>query len=127
MKREHLEFFLDNKGYSLGFREQSPDCLFVAWIILSKCKPNERLLSLLKPGEEPEFVKQQGLYRERPYMVQRIEYRRDEPIGLDDEVDDDALIKEVHYFRDLNEVEEYVGGFGHTLSDIKWRPEINPP
>ena len=84
-------------------------------------------MSLLKPGEEPEFVKQQGLYRERPYMVQRIEYRRDEPIGLDDEVDDDALIKEVHYFRDLNEVEEYVSGFGHTLEDIKWRPEINPP
>jgi hypothetical protein len=127
LKREHLEFFLDNKGYSLGFLEESAERTFVAWMILSKRKPNERVLSLLKPGEEPEFVSKQELFRERPYVVRRIEYRRDEPIVLEDEVDDDALVTEVHYFRDLNEVEEYVGGFGHALEDIKWLPEINPP
>jgi hypothetical protein len=116
MKREHLEFFLDNKGYSLGFIERSSDQPFVAWMILSKRKPNERLLSILNAGEEPEFVSKQELYRERPYQVQRIEHRQDEP-----------LLREVHYFRTLEEVEHYVADFGHTLENIKWLNEINPP
>lgn len=127
MKREHLEFFLDNKGYSLGFLEQSPDRTFVAWILLRKCKPHERYLSLLAPGEEPEFVSRQELYRERPYEVQRLEYRRDDPIDIEDGIDDDALITEVHYFRTLDEVEGYVNDFGHALEDIKWRHDIKPP
>lgn len=127
MKREHLEFFLDRKNYSLGFLEQSPDRTFVAWIILSKRKPNERLLSILKPGEEPEFVREQELFRERPYQVERIEYRRDTPIVIEDDVEEDKLIHEVHYFRDLNGVAEYVADFGHALEDIKWRSEILPP
>ena len=127
MKREHLEFFLEQKGYSLGFLEQSADMRFVAWIILTKRKPNERLMSILDPNEEPGFFRKQDLYRERPYQVQRIEYRREYPISLEDDVDDDLLIRELHYFHDLNEVEEYVGGFGHSLEDIKWLPEIKPP
>lgn len=93
MKREHLEFFLDQKGYSLGFREQSPDRTFAAWLILSKRKPNERLLSILKPGEEPEFVNKQELFRERPYQMVRIEYRRDTPIRIEDDVEEDKLVR----------------------------------
>ena len=127
MKREELEFFLDNKGYSLGFLEQSPDRIFVAWMLLSKRKPNERVLSILTPEEEPEFVKQQELYRERPYQVLRLEYRREEPIDLEDDIDDDALLREVHYFRTLDEVQDYVADFGHALEDIKWLPDIKPP
>jgi hypothetical protein len=53
--------------------------------------------------------------------VLRLEYRRDEPIGIDDEIDDDELLREVHYFRTLDEVQEYVGDFGHALENIKWR------
>jgi len=122
-----LEFFLDSKGYSLGFREESPDRTFMAWILLSKRKPNERVLSMLGPGEEPEYVTKQELFRERPYQVLRLEYRRDVPIDIDDEIDDDELLREVHYFRTLDEVQEYVGDFGHALEDIKWRHDINPP
>jgi len=96
-------------------------------MILSKRKPNERLLSNLEHGEEPEFVKEQELFRERPYQVLRIEYRRNGPIALEDDVDEDALVREVHYCRDLNEVEEYVGDFGHAMEDIKWLSEIKPP
>ena len=127
MKREELEFFLDKKEYSLGFLEQSPDRTFVAWILLKKRKPNERLLSILEPGDEPELVSKQELYRERPYEVQRLEYRRDEPIDIEDDIDDDALLREIHYFRTLDEVEDYVADFGHALEDIKWRTEIHPP
>ena len=96
-------------------------------MVLSKRKPNERLLSLLDSGEEADFRRKQQLFRERPYRVRRIEYRRDEPIALEDDVDDDALTTEVHYFRDLDEVEAYVRDFGHALEDIKWLSEINPP
>ena len=127
MKRKDLEFFLDSKGYSLGFREESPDRTFMAWILLSKRKPNERVLSMLGPGEEPEYVTKQELFRERPYQVLRLEYRRDDPTDIDDEIDDDELLREVHYFRTLDEVQEYVGDFGHALEDIKWRHDINPP
>jgi len=84
LKREHLEFFLDKKGYSLGFLEQSPDRTLVAWMLLSKRKSNKRMLSILAPGEEPEYVKEQEPYRERPYQVLRLEYRRDEPINIED-------------------------------------------
>src|SRR5205085_5456260 len=76
--------FLDKQGYSLVFLEQSPDRTFVAWMLLSKRKPNQRMLSILAPGEEPEYVKKQELYRERPYQVLRLEYRRDEPINIED-------------------------------------------
>ena len=127
MKREELEFFLDDKGYSLGFLEQSPDRTFVAWLLLSKRKPNERVLSILAPEEEPEYLKQQELYRERPYQVLRLEYRREEPIDIEDDIDDDALLREVHYFRTLDEVQHYVADFGHALEDIKWLPDIKPP
>ena len=96
-------------------------------MILSKRKPNERVLSILKPGEEPEFVNKQELFKECPYQVARIEYRRDTPIRIEDEVEEDKLVQEVHYFRDLNEVAEYVADFGHALEDIKWLPEISPP
>jgi len=80
VKREHLEFFLDNKGYSLGFRERRPDGNFVAWMI-----------------------------------------------NIENDVDEHALIREVHYFRTLDEVAHYVADFGHALEDIKWLNEINPP
>jgi len=127
LKREELELFLGNKGYSLGFLERSPDRTFVAWMILSKRKPNARVLSLLEPGEEPEYVREQELYSERPYQVQRIEYRRNQPIDIEETVDDEALLREVHYFGTLDEVEAYVTDFGHALKDIKWLSEINPP
>jgi len=127
LKREELELFLGNKGYSLGFLERSLDRTFVAWLILSKRKPNARVLSLLEPGEEPEYVREQELYSERPYQVQRIEYRRNQPIDIEETVDDEALLREVHYFGTLDEVEAYVTDFGHALKDIKWLSEINPP
>jgi hypothetical protein len=127
MKREELEFFLDNTGYSLGFLERSPDRTFVAWMILSKRKPNERVLSILAPGEEPEYVREQQLYRELPYQVQRIEYRREEPVDIEADIDDDALLREVHYFPTLDEVQSYVADFGQALEEIKWLNEINPP
>jgi hypothetical protein len=81
-------------------------------------------MSILERNEEPEFFRKQDLL---PYQIQRIEYRREHPISVDDDVDEDLLIREIHYFHDLNEVEEYVGGFGHSLEDIKWLSEINPP
>lgn len=127
MKREELNFFLGNKGYSLGFLEQSADRRFVAWMILSKRKPNERVLSILAPGEEAEYVREQELYRERPYQLQRIEHRSEEPIDIENDIDEDALLREVHYFRTLDEVQAYVADFGHALEDIKWLNEINPP
>lgn len=32
-----------------------------------------------------------------------------------------------YYFANLDEVEEFVQRFGHTLENIKWRIEINAP
>jgi hypothetical protein len=31
-----------------------------------------------------------------------------------DEIDDGALLREVHYFRTLDEVQDYVADFGHA-------------
>ena len=38
------------------------------WILLSKEKPHDRYLSLLEPGEEPEFVIEQDAIRQKPYQ-----------------------------------------------------------
>ncbi len=99
-------------------------------MILKKRKANERLLSILEPGEEPEFVSQQELFRERPYQILRIEHRCENPIPKQADPNSEnkvSSISELHYFRNLDEVQEYVANFGHALEDIKWLREIDPP
>ena len=126
MERAHLEHFL-NKGYELGFAKDTGDPHFIGWILLSKREPDDRYLSLLRPGEEPEFVAEQELFRARPYQV--IVQELDRAVFDSDryETEEDFRINEVRYFPSLDEVEEFVQQYGHTLKDIEWRTEIDAP
>lgn len=75
MTRSHLEHFL-NKGYELGWRNTISLSDRLSWTLIRKRQPDDRYLSLLEPGEEPEFVARQELFRARPYQVQVIEIDR---------------------------------------------------
>ena len=125
MKREHLEQFL-NKGYQLGFSNPVEDPTRLGWILICKREHDQRYLSLLESGEEPEFVASQELIRKCPYQVQVIEIRL-EAVESDQTRSDDYFFNEVLHMATLDAVEEFVEKFGHRLEDIKWRKEINAP
>ncbi len=72
LKKEQLEHFL-NKGYEMGWGNSVTDPGRLSWTLICKLQPDERYLSLLEPGEEPEFVAMQELLRARPYQVRVVE------------------------------------------------------
>ena len=76
MRQEDLERYLE-RGNRLGFRKETGTDEYLGWIMLSKRKPNERLRSLLAPGEEPEFVAKQEVLRRTPYQVLVLELKRE--------------------------------------------------
>lgn len=126
MERNQLEDFL-NKGYELGFTKQTDNPQYLGWILIQKRVPDDRYLSLLNPGEEPEYVRKQELFRNHPYQVRVVELNRDDFDNDRYETEKDFNLNRVHYFSNLDEVEEFVQQFGHTLTEIKWRVEISAP
>lgn len=124
MRRDDLERYLE-RGDSLGFQKETGDEGYIGWIMLSKRRPNERLLSLLRPGERPEFVAEQDEIRRRPYQVWVAEFRRDVYESGECENMADYRLNKCFYFHSLDHVEEFVGRFGHALEDIKWAREID--
>lgn len=123
MIREELEYFL-NRGDRLGFAKQTDSPDYIGWILLNKEQPNERFLSLLKPGEKPEFQAEQALIRERPYHLLVGEMRRDVYESGECESDDDYRGRENHYFSNLDEVQKFLDRYHLRLEEIKWAREI---
>lgn len=125
MKREHLEHFL-NKGYELGWRNSVTDAGRLSWTLICKRQPDERYLSLLEPGEEPEFVAKQELLRARPYQVRVIEIDK-AAYESGQAKERDCRFNEVLYLTSLDEVEEFIRKFGNELENVGWRHEIEAP
>lgn len=126
MRRDDLERHLNN-GYELGFVKHTGDSEYLGWILLRKRKPNERALSLLDRNEEPEYRAQQEFIRSRPYQLRLIELRRDVIESEREEEEQDYRLNEVYFFPTLDNVEDFIKQFGHTLENIKWRVDINAP
>jgi len=126
MTRENLERYLE-RGESLGFQKETSTDDYLGWILLSKRQPDERYLTPLTHGEEPELVKQQKLIRQKPYQILIQELRRDVHESDKYETNEDYRINESFYFADLDEVEAFVQNYGHTLKDIKWRVDLDAP
>ena len=126
MRREDLERYLDRSD-ELGFVKETTDPDYLGWILLSKRRAHDRYLSLLAPGEDPEFVERQEALRRRPYQVRVIELRRDVHESDRYETNDDYRVNEVHRFASLDEVEDFIRQFGHTLTAIRWRADIDAP
>lgn len=126
MTRQDLARFLD-QGHELGFVKQTDSPDFLGWILLRKRIPNQRLLSLVDPVEEPDVLAKEQMLVGRPYQVHVIELASDVFESGRYETEGDFRMNEVRYFSSLDEVEEFVGSFGYSLESIKWRPEINAP
>src|ERR1051325_9551112 len=107
MKREDLERYLE-RGDHLGFKKETGTDEYLGWILLSKQKPDERYLSLVEAGEEPEFVAKQEKIRQKPYQVLVQELKRDVYESDRYETNEDYRMNECHRFPTLNEVEEFV-------------------
>ena len=125
MKREHLEHFL-NKGYELGWRNSVTDSGRLSWTLVCKRLPDERYLSLLEPGEEPEFVAKQELLRAKPYQVRVVEIDKT-AYESGQAKERDCRFNEVLYLTSLDEVEEFIRKFGNELEEVRWRHEIEAP
>ena len=126
MEREDLERYLE-RGYSLRFKKETSTDEYLGCILLSKQKPHDRYLSLLTPGEEPEFVAKQEMIRQMPYQVLVQELKREAHESDKYETNEDFRANECYRFADLDEVEEFVQSYGHRLENIKWRVEIDGP
>jgi hypothetical protein len=126
MKREDLERYLE-RGDTLGFRKQTASDDVLGWILLGKAKPHDRYLALIEEREEPELVAQQERYRRTPYHVSVQELKREAYESERYETNEDYLLNETYFFSNLDEVEEFVRSYGHTLENIKWPIEIDMP
>lgn len=126
MKRDDLERYLE-RGNQLGFIKQTDDDNFLGWILLDKQKPNERYEKLLSAGEETKFVAQQEMVRRKPYRLAVLELRRDVHESSKYETNEDYKINQRHNFATLDEVEQFLQQYSHTLESIKWRAELNAP
>ena len=126
MTREDLERYLE-RGESLGFKKETGADDYLGWILLSKRQPDDRYLILLAPGEEPEFVKQQELIRQKPYQILVQELRKDVHESDRYETNEDYRINESLYFASLDEVEAFVQNYGYTLKEIQWRADLDAP
>ena len=124
MRREDLERYLE-RGDSLGFQKETFDEAYVGWMVLSKRKPHERHLSLLRPGEEPQVVAEEEYKRVCPYMLRVAEIRRDVYESGACESMEDYRLNRAYFFPSLEHVEEYLRAFGHTLAGVKWTSEID--
>lgn len=126
MRLEDLERYLE-RGDQLGFKTHTGTEEYLGWILLSKQKPHERALSLLEPGEEPEFIARQEMIRKNPYQVWVVELSRAAHESEGYETNEDYRLNQNHYFPSLDAVECFVRTYGHTLSEIKWPIEIDFP
>lgn len=126
VRREDLERYLE-RGAQLGFVKETDSEDFLGWILLEKRKPHDRYLSLLAPGEDPRFVKEQERIRSLPYQVRVIELRRDVYESGVYETNEDYRLHEIHHFADLEGVDSFVRQFGYALENIKWSAEIDSP
>ena len=121
MRREDLERYLE-RGDQLGFQKETGDADYLGWMMLSKRRYNERLLSLFP--ERPDFKAEQEYARVCPYQLWVAEFRRDVYEGGECESTDDYRLSKNFYFPTLDHVEEFVRAFGRTLEEIRWASEI---
>ena len=126
MELRDLERYLE-RGDVLGFVNETSDDRSLGWILLNKLKPHDRFLSVLEPGERPEFQAEQESIRMKPYHVVVIELKRDAYEDERYETNDDYILNEQYDFQSLDDVEVFVQGFGKTLRSIKWASEIGSP
>jgi hypothetical protein len=124
MTYDYIERLL-TRGKTLGFLKQTESSDRLGWILLTKQEPHDRYLALLKPGEDDDFVYQQKLIRQRPYLVRVVEMAREQRENYS--WDEEFLLNENHRFGHLSEVEEFVRGFGHRLEDIQPSHAIDAP
>ena len=121
MRREDLERYLE-RGDSLGFQNETGDAAYLGWILLSKRRCDERLLSLFP--ERPDIKAEQEYARVCPYQVWVAEFRRDVYESGECESMDDYRLSKTFSFPTLDHVEQFVRAYGHTLEEIKWAREI---
>lgn len=125
MKRYDLERYLD-RGDELGFIKPMSNDDRLGWVLLCKQKPNDRYLSLLKPGEEVKYTGAQEAIRQKPYLLNIIELDR-KFYDLEDFDEDDYSVNELYRFSNLDDVKNFLSNRDLDLSEIKWRIDIKAP
>jgi len=111
------------RGERLGFQTVPNDAEYIGWIMLSKSRYDERLLSLFP--DRPDFKAEQEYARICPYQIWVAEFRRDVYERGECEGMEDYRLSKSFYFPALEHVEEFLRAYGVTLEEIKWASEID--
>lgn len=116
MKKKTLEFYL-NKGKSFGFVKDTNSDEYIGWVSLSKFIPNPRFNELFTDEEQKSFGIQNK--SENPYTIIICELKKLAFESEDYTKESDYRINEKKKFRDLEEVEFFLGTMGFKLENIK--------
>lgn len=115
------------RGNRMGFIKPTDDLDFLGWIIVSKIKPNERLLEILEEAEAPELVREERRRRDRPFLVLTIELDRKVHEAGGYESEGDYRMKERLWFPDLLAVQTQLLAWGYSLNQARDARELDAP
>ena len=126
MTFDEVERLLD-AGFRAGFRKPTNNVDYLGWIIISKHKPNMRILELFDESEHPELVREERWYQREPYLVLVIELKRSVHEAGDYETEGDYRQKDAYRYGSLSEVESQLQKWGYSFEQARETRELDAP
>src|SRR5688572_12402442 len=126
MMFDEIEDLLDS-GFRVGFEKPTDDPEYVGWILVSKVKPNERLLQVMSEEDSPELIREERRRQSEPYFLMKIELKRSVHEAGAYETESDYRQNEKYWFSDLKHVAEQLREWGYSLEEAKEARELDAP
>jgi hypothetical protein len=126
MTLDEVERLLE-RGDRVGFLKLTDDPAFLGWILVSKLKPNLRMLEVLDEAEAPELLREERRRKDQPYLVLTIELNRRVHEDGGYETEGDYRMKHRLWFPDLRTVESQLVAWGYSLDRAKEASELDAP
>lgn len=114
-------------GQRVGFVKQTGDSEYLGWIVLSKLKPNRRLLEVLGHDRDSVCVAEERRREREPYLLMVIELKREVHEAGAYETEEDYRQKDKYWFANLADVERKLDEWGISLSDGREARELDAP
>jgi hypothetical protein len=126
MTVNEIERLLDS-GFRVGFEKATGAEEYLGWILVSKMKPNARILQLIAESEAPDLIREERRRESQPYMVLNIELKRSVHETGGYETEADYRLKERFWFGTLEDVAKQFSAWGFSLEQAKEARELDAP
>ncbi len=124
--RREIERLLES-GIRLGFSIPLEDPEYLGWVLVTRLKPNPRVLELIDESDAPRAVARERQIERTPFLVLVLELRRDVHEAGGYETEEDYRRKDRYWFASLDEVEARLREWELELADAKDGREIDAP